>query len=143
MEIEDYIERIIEKGNQNDMYILSDILLDALEIMKETDKQNYEVYSIKLYKMAYGNNLTKELAEEIVSKMRPYGEKWSFNEATDIKEQYGLHDIKAADFYAVINSAYNDYQDIFNEDIELYVKFAIDFIEDEDAKEGKVLAYFI
>ena len=59
------------------MYILSDILLDALEIMKETDEQNYEVYSTKLYKMAYGNNLTKELAEEIVSKMRPYGEKWT------------------------------------------------------------------
>lgn len=143
MEIDDYIERIIEKGKPDDMYSLSDILVDVMEIIKETDKNKYEKYSMKLYRMAYGNNLTRELAEEIVSRMRPYGEKWSFNEATEIKEQYGLNDIKAADFYAVMNSGYNDYRDIFNDNTELYVKFTIDFIKDEDAKEDKVLTYFV
>ena len=42
----------------------------------------------------------------------------------------------------VINSAYNDYKDIFGEDIEGYARFTIDFIQDEDAKEGKIFKYF-
>lgn len=143
MEINDYIERIIEKDNLDDMYQLSDILEDLMEILETSDKSSYKKYSMKLYKMAYGNNLTRELAQEIVSQMRPYGEKWSFNETTEIKEKYGLNDIKASDFYTVMNSAYNDYRNIFDENTELYVKFAIDFIKDEDAKPDKVITYFI
>jgi len=143
MEINDYIERIIEKDNVDDMYELSNILEDLMELIEVKDKPNYKKYSMKLYKMAYGNNLTKELAEEIVSQMRPYGQKWSFNQATDVKERYGLNDIKSADFYAVMNSAYNDYHDIFDENVDMYVKFAVDFIKDEDAREGKVLTYFV
>lgn len=143
MEIADYIERIIAKNNTEDMYELSDILEELMEILEQKDKNMYKKYLMELYKMAYGNNLTKDLAEEIVSQMRPRGEKWTFNQASEIKEKYGLDDIKAADFYIVINSAYNDYFDIFNENLDLYVKFTVDFIKDEDAKEGKVLNYFI
>lgn len=143
MEITDYIERIIERGKVNDMYNLSDILEEIMDILKEKDKTSYKTYSKELYKMAYGNNITKELAQEIVSQMRPRGEKWTFNRTSEIKEKYGLDDIKAADFYIVMNSAYNDYYDIFDENIDLYVKFTVDFIKDEDAKEGKVLNYFI
>ena len=43
---------------------------------------------------------------------------------------------------SVINSAYNDYKDLLGEDVENYVRFTIDFIKDEDAKEGKVFKYF-
>lgn len=143
MEIGDYIERIIEKDKVDDMYELSDILEELMDILKSKDKITYKKYSMKLYKMAYGNNLTRELAEEIVSQMRPRGEKWTYNKAAELKEKYGLNDIKTADFYAVMNSAYNDYYDIFDENVDLYIKFTVDFIKDEDAREGKVLAYFI
>lgn len=143
MEIGDYIERIIENDNIEDMYELSNILEDLMEIIAGKDKPSYKKYSMKLYKMAYGNNLTRELAEEIVSQMRPYGQKWSFNQAAELKDRYGLNDIKTADFYAVMNSAYNDYHDIFDENVDLYIKFTVDFIKDEDAREGKVLAYFV
>ena len=142
MEIEDYVERIIEKGNIEDMHELSEILEDVMEVIEEKDINCYKKYSMKLYKMAYGNNITKELAEEIVSKMRPYGQKWSINETMDVQEKYGLNDIKTADFYVVMNSAYNDYHDLFDENLEMYIKFSRDFIKDEDAKEGKVLLYF-
>lgn len=143
MEIRDYIERIIEKNNVDDMYELSDILEELMDILAKKDKSQYKKYSIELYKMAYGNNLTKDLAEEIVSQMLPRGEKWTFNQAAEIKEKYGIDDIKIVDFYIVMNSAYNDYHDIFEENVDLYVKFTVDFIKDEDAKEGKVLNYFI
>ena len=41
-----------------------------------------------------------------------------------------------------MNMAYSDYKDIFGDDVEIYVKFSKCFIEDEDAKEGKVYLYF-
>jgi hypothetical protein len=41
-----------------------------------------------------------------------------------------------------MNSAYNDYNDLFKDNIEYYAKFSKDFIKDEDAKEDKVYYYF-
>ena len=92
--------------------------------------------------MAYGNTLSKEMAESIVDNMKPYGKKWSLNETMDMQERYGLDRIKSNDFFVVMNSAYNDYNDIFGEDIDMYLKFTEDFINDEDAVDGKVFIYF-
>lgn len=142
MEIEDYIERIIEKGNIQDMESLSDMLEETMDIVKDYDKECYHKLETKLYEMAYGKTLNKEMAEKIVSNMRPYGKKWTMNETMDIQEQYGLDHIKSADFFTILNSAYNDYNDLFKDNIDLYVKFAVDFIEDEDAKEDKTYLYF-
>ena len=41
-----------------------------------------------------------------------------------------------------MNSAYNDYRDLFNDNIEMYVRYSRDFILDEDAKNNKVFKYF-
>jgi hypothetical protein len=46
------------------------------------------------------------------------------------------------DFFVVINSAFNDYRDLFGDDLSNYVKFTDEFINDEDAKKGKVFKYF-
>ena len=142
MDIEEYIERIVDNGKIEDMETLSDLLEDTLEIIKDYDKECYKEMEMKLYKMAYGNHLNKSMAEEIVNKMRPYGERWSFEETRNLQRQRGINDIDECEFYTVINSAYNDYKDLFNEDIESYIRFTIDFIKDEDAKEGKVFTYF-
>ena len=142
MDIEEYIEKIVDNGKIEDMETLSDLLEDTLEIIKDYDKECYKEMEMKLYKMAYGNHLNKSMAEEIVNKMRPYGERFSLEETKNLQRQRGINDIDEYEFYVVINSAYNDYKDIFNEDIESYIRFTIDFIKDEDAKEGKVFAYF-
>lgn len=142
MEIEDYIERIIEKGDIRDMNTLSDILEETMKVIKDYDKECYSKYEMELYKMAYGNTLSKEMAEKIVSNMRPYGKKWSMNETMDLQEKYGYERLKSTDFFVVMNSAYNDYNNIFGDDIDLYLKFTDDFINDEDAIDGKVFTYF-
>ena len=142
MDIEEYIKKIIDSGNLEEMEKLSDMLEDTLELIKEYDEKCYEEYEIELYKMAYGDRLNKKMAENIVSKMRPDGMRWSYEEVKHIQEQRGLTDIATEDFFVVINSAYNDYKNIFGEDIEGYVRFTLDFIEDPDAKEGKVFKYF-
>lgn len=142
MDIEDMVQRIVDSGNVEYMHTLSDILDDVLEEICKYDKDKYKQYELKLYKLAYGNTFTREMAEEIVSKMRPYGTKWSIEETKQIQSQYGMNDISPADFFIVLNMAYNDYNDIFNENIEMYVRFVDDFINDEDAKEDKTFIYF-
>lgn len=143
MDIEEYIERIVDNGKIEDMQELSEMLEDTMEIIKDYDQECYKDFEMKLYKMAYGNHLNKSMAQDIVNKMRPYGMRWSIEETESMQRQRGLEDIPKADFFVVINSAYNDYKDIFGEDLEGYIRFTIDFIKDEDAKEGKVFKYFV
>ena len=143
MDIEEYIERIVDNGKIEDMEELSDMLEDTMKIIKDYDEKCYKEFEMKLYKMAYGSHLNKSMAEEIVHKMRPYGMRWSIEETESLQRQRGIEDIPKADFFVVINSAYNDYKDIFGEDLEGYIRFTIDFIKDEDAKEGKVFKYFV
>ena len=142
MDIEEYIEKIVDNGKIEDMQELSDMLEDTMEIIKDYDKECYKDFEMKLYKMAYGSHLNKSMAQDIVHKMRPFGERWSYEEAESIQRQRGINDIDIPSFYTVLNSAYNDYKDIFSEDIEGYIRFTIDFIKDEDAKEGKIFKYF-
>ena len=142
MDIEDYIEKIVENGRIEDMEELSELLEDTMEIIKKYDEECYKEFEMDLYKMAYGETFNRKMAEEIVSKMRPFGMRWSFDETKQIKQQFGINDIKDEDFFIVINSAYNDYRDIFNDNLEMYIKFAVDFIKDEDAKQDKVFTYY-
>ena len=134
MEIEDYIEKIVNNGRIEDMKELSDILEDTMEIINKYDEQCYKEMEMKLYKMAYGNVLSK--------KMRPSGMRWTLDEIRNLQRQYGVDNINDVDFFIVMNSAYNDYRDLFQDNIEDYMKFTIDFIEDEDAKQDKVFLYY-
>lgn len=143
MEIEDYIEKIIDNGEIKDMNALSEILEDILEKLKEYDEKLYKKYEMCLYEMAYGTVLNKEMAKQIVNKMKPYGLKWNMQEIQRIQEQFGLENINPIDFFVVMNSAYNDYRDLFNDNIEMYARYTRDFIEDEDAKKDKVFNYFM
>lgn len=141
-EIKKMIQKIVNVGNIEEMEELSDILDEAICIIKKYDEALFEDYKMQLYRMAYGNTFNEEMAMKIVSKMQPYGEHWNLDETRNVQYQYGLNDIDDLDFYVVINSAFNDYRNMFNDNIDTYVKFTEDFINDEDAKDGKVFLYF-
>lgn len=142
MDTEEIIQKIVDNGKLEDMQELSDMLEDTMEIIKDYDKECYKEMEMKLYKMAYGSHLNKSMAQDIVNKMRPYAQRWSYEESRNLQEQRGINDIDPIEFFVVLNSAYNDYKDIFSEDVEGYIRFTIDFIKDEDAKDGKVFKYF-
>ena len=149
MDIENCIEKIVNDGNVKEMQNLSEILEDVMELLEEYDKEVYKKYEMAIYKMAYGNILNKEMAEEIVSKMRPYRMRWSMEESRDIQQRYGLDNIRPIDFFVVLNSKFNDCRDTVEkfakndeEELEMYVSLTRDFIMDEDAKEDKVFCYF-
>lgn len=141
-EIKEYIRKIVDDGSIEEMYNLSDMLDELAHTVKQFDEDLYKKYKMKLYVMAYGDVLTESLAKEIVSEMRPYGEKFSIEESRDIQDRFGMNNIREWDYYAVLNMAYNDYRNLFNDNIEMYAIFTRDFIEDEDGKKGKVLKYF-
>jgi hypothetical protein len=136
------IEKIVDDGDVEEMHELSCVLVEVLDILKDYNPNKYKEYEMHLYKMAYGCNLSQDMAEEIVSKMQPYGEKWSIQATRQIQDEYGLQHLNPIDFYVVINSAYNDYSELFRDNVDMYVKFTQLFMEDEDAKKDKVFLYF-
>lgn len=150
MKVRKYIEKIGENKKVEDMQKLGDMLAEIIYSTKESHPDIYEKYKMKLYEMAYGKVLTKEMAEEIVDKMQPYGEEWDIETTTAVKNQFELKDISDIDFYTVMNMYYNDNKDTVDKfadteekQLEMYVSLAKDFILDKDAKEGKVYTYFM
>ena len=142
MHIEKYIRKIVDDGDIKEMEQLSDLLQETIEVIKKYDEKKYKKFEMELYKMAYGNVLTEDMAEEIVSKMQPYHTYFTMNEAREIQQKYGLEDINPINFFIVLNMSYNDYKSVFGDNLEMYVRFTEAFIKDEDAKPDKIFLYF-
>lgn len=142
MKIKQMLTKIIENGNIEDMYKLNDMFDELICELKEQKPRLYKEYKEELYEIAYGKVLTEEMAHEIVENMKPLGEYWDINTIKQIKSSAGLT-YNDYDFYIVMNSLVNDYGEIIDkEDIEIYVKMAKAFIEDEDATKDKIFVYF-
>lgn len=142
MHVKEYLSKIIEKGKEEDMENLSCMLDEAIHKVKACDEKWFEKKCMELYIMAYGENFTEEKAEWIISNMKPYHMKWTLEQSKQVQEQYDMESIKPLDFWIVLNSAYNDFHDMFEENIDMYAKYVKNFIKDEDAKENKVFLYF-
>lgn len=143
MEIEQYIRKIVDDGSREEMEELSDMLNEVINIIKKYDEDCYKEYVIKLYKMAYGDELIEKTAMDIVKNMQPYGMHWRIDDTERMQRERGLNDIRPVDFFIVMNQAYNDYKDVLGDNIEMYIRYTDAFINDEDARRDKVLTYFM
>lgn len=142
MNVKDYLIKIIERGKREDMEELSEIFDKAIYKVKDCDPDWYEKKCMKLYTMAYGKVLSEEMAKDIITKMEPYHMHWTLEQTRQVQAQNGLNNIRDVDFWIVINSAYNDFHDLFEENTDMYVKYAKNFILDKDGKDDKVFLYF-
>lgn len=138
-----YIEKIIATRDSDKITKLADILIDTITYMKTLDHKEYEDIECELYEIAEGKVLNEEKAKHIIENMKPYGLHWTFDESEKIRKENGYTNIKPIDFWVVINSAYNDYHSIFDENTEMYAKYSYHFINDEDANEDKIYEYFV
>lgn len=139
--MKEYLQMIVNNGKQEDMDCLSDILIDALYEMKESDHTKYKKYKNKIKGMAYGYKVDKELAHEIVEDMKPLGEYWDMDTVASV---IGNDTHRLEDMYVVMNSLVNDYQNVVNpDDAETYVKMAHAWLDDIDAHDNKVWWYFM
>lgn len=146
MKVREYITKIGENKNVEDMKILGDMLEGVLYQLKEYDEDTYEKYKMKLYEMAYGKVLTKEMAENWVNKMKPEA-KWSYDTTTSVKKQYGIDDIDEISFYVVMNMLYSDMSNVLgdgdtDESLATYIQATRDWLKDEDIKENKLYDYW-
>lgn len=137
-----YIKQIIEKSNKESMNELEHLFIKSIDHIKECDYELYCEIERKLYEALYGKKIIESKAEEIIMNMKPYGCKYSLEDSKKIQMKYGMTSIDAIEYWLVINSAYNDYHNLFDENEEMYAKFTKEFIEDKDANEHKVYTYF-
>ena len=148
MEIEDYIERIIEKGDIRDMNTLSDILEEVMKVLKDYDKECYQKYEMELYEMAYGKKLNDKAKIKWVEDMRPYS-KWTIQEVEKICSNYEVR-IPLYSFFVIINMLYSDMSKVLGtgdseESLLRYIKASEDWYYDEDAnntEEAKLYCYW-
>lgn len=139
MEIKKYVSKIMSSDNNDKKDELINFISHIIEHSNAIDKEEIER---KLYEMSEGKVLNEEKAKGLIEDMKPYGMKWTLEDTEGVRKQYGYENIRPVDFWIVMNSAYNDYNDLFNDNVEYYAKFSKDFICDEDAKEDKVYYYF-
>ena len=142
MKIKEYIAKIIVNGDQKDMEELSEMLDESIMKLKIYDQECYKKYKTKLLGMAYNYKFDEEMAKEIVENMKPLSEVWDLNTTNSVKAEYGIN-ANDYDFYIVMNSMINDYNEVIDkDDIETYVKMSNAFINDEDAVKNKVWKYY-
>lgn len=141
MKIKEMLAKIIDKGNIEDMYKLNDMLDDLICDLKEQKPKLYKEYKKELYELAYGNMILEDKAIEIVENMRPYGEHYTIEDAKEIKQEYSMKN-NASDIYLVVNSLYNDYHDLLDDNDEMYAKMTKLWLNDADSVEDKVYIYF-
>lgn len=142
MKIKEMLAKIIDKGNIEDMYKLNDMLDTLICDLKEQKPKLYKEYKKELYELAYGNVILEDKAIEIVKSMKPNGEHYSLEYAKDIKENYNIK-YSVSDVYLVINSLYNDYHDLLEDNDEMYAKMTKLWLNDSDSVEDKVYVYFM
>ena len=137
MDIEEYIEKIVDNGKIEDMQELSDMLEDTMEIIKDYDEKCYKEFEMKLYEMAYGKKLTDNMKREWVKKMRPMS-KWTEEEVKNIVSQYGF-EVPYMSAFVILNMLYSDMKSAFGdgndeESLKRYLRGTNDWYFDEDAK---------
>lgn len=141
MKIKKMLEVIIDKGKTEDMYALNDMLDELICDLKEQKPKLYKEYKKELYELAYGNVILEDKAVEIVSNMLPYKEHFTMEEAKEIKEAYSIKN-NVSDVYLVVNSLYNDYHELLEENNDMYAKMTKLWLNDPDSVEDKVYEYF-
>lgn len=138
----EYIKKILASGDDHKHHEMLEYIECLLK--KIEDEEEKECMERWLYEISEGRILNEMKADKLISKMKPFGKKWELTDTENIRLNSGpgYEDIRPVDFWIVMNSAYNDYNDIFNDTVDYYARFSKDFIKDPDSVEDKVYYYF-
>lgn len=144
----EYVKKIMENTenlSKDEIYKIIDeygcLMEKTMDHIKECDSELYEEIEECLYEMAYGKVISEPIAKKWVKSMQPYGEKWTYEETTDILRKNNSS-INPIEFYVVMNMMYNDYENSIGDDINMYVKLTRDWLKDKDVSENKLYNYY-
>lgn len=141
MKVKEMLEVIIDKGKNDDMHKLNNMLDELICDLKEQKPKLYKEYKKELYELAFGRIITEDKAKYIVEKMIPYKEHYTMEDAKAVKDRYSIkHSV--SDVYLVINSLYSDYHELLEENDDMYAKMTKLWLNDSDSVEDKVYEYF-
>ena len=138
--IKEYINKIIDKENNEEMHCLLEMLVDTLEITKEYDYNTYEEYETKLYEIAEGEKIDIDIAEKWVNSMQPRA-RWTIEETTEAMQDLG-YNFNEIDFYVVANMMYSDNYEIVKDNESLALQLAYNWLNDKDVRENKLYNYW-
>lgn len=133
-----YVEKInFDIHREKIKEILEMLLCDA----KNKNHDLYEHIEEELYEMAYGKKISEEMAEKWVEHMQPIGKYWNMTETTNAMYDLGYNH-NEIDFFVVSNMMKNDYEELTQDNDELALKLAHDWLKDTDARECKLYQYW-
>lgn len=135
MKIREYIAKIGENKNVEDMQELGDMLADIIYSTKESHPEIYEKYKMKLYVMANGHILTDDMKREWVAEMKPMA-KWTEEEVKAVVSQYGVK-VPYMSAFVIMNMLYSDMKSALgngedDESLKRYLQATNDWYHDED-----------
>lgn len=118
--------------------------------LKIENKVLYDELMNGLYIMVYGEHFNAETAKKAVESMEnedgTTGAHWSLEDTTKVAQQNNINLPTAKyneyDWYFVLNMIYSDFCKVFGQDINLYIKVALAWLEDKDAANGKAYKYY-
>ena len=137
---------LIEAANPTQ---LKNFVDNALSMLKETSPDTYNTLENYLYKEIYGKHFNEWLLKQAVSKMKnedgSTGGHWTLEQTTAVAKSSGIEfsRFNEYDWNYVMNMIYSDYYGAVANDTSSYVRLAIKFLEDKDAKEGKAYCYYM
>ena len=102
------------------------------------DPKDYNKLFLEIYITMFGEKLTADLAKYLVSKMLPYGQKWTSDEVAKLLKDTNT-DISTN--YYVMNMMFNDYYDLFKENVEQYIDISKLWLNDIDSIGGDVKTF--
>lgn len=149
MHVKKYIERILASNSEDNEEKLVGYLCESIRKLKSYDKKAYEDLEEQLYVVLYGYSLNDELCEKWVENMQnndgSKGEHWKIKDTTQVAQQVGIkfdENLTEYEWWAVMNMIYSDYYGTVPNDVLTYSKMAKAFVEDKDAKKGKLYRYY-
>lgn len=107
------------------------------ESLCKLGQEEYSCLYDDLYEMVYGEILSNEKAEKLVHEMKPYGQKWTIQEASQVLNGK----FKDSTKYYTMNMMYNDYKDMFGDDTNRYVEMSKLWLNDIDSDGGDIKTY--
>lgn len=144
MDTKALIKKVLSK-NDIGLECIINTLEESLNYIQKVDDTVYKRILESLEKKAYA--IEPEEAKNIVQKMKPMGQQWSWQQIEEYITSKGIDASCVEKWYLVMNMVYNDYYDTAKtfghlNDVEFFYHLAKDFIEDPDAKPLKVEKYF-
>ena len=122
---------------------------DALSMLKETNPETYKELEKYLYKEVYGLHFNEWLLDEATKGMRnedgTIGPHWNLEQTNSVAKSNGISFSKfnEYDWNYVMNMMYSDYYGAVPNDTNTYIRLAVKFLDDKDAKEGKAYCYYM